>query len=75
MIFGCLVGVCVGKPEEEARRDIDALLELAGWHVQDYCDLNLGARTIPRRHNTTKPITQINSPALRLSKSNHRRIN
>jgi len=31
------------KPEEEARKKIDALLELAGWLVQDYKDLNLGA--------------------------------
>jgi len=31
------------KPEEEARKKIDGLLELAGWFVQDYKDLNLGA--------------------------------
>lgn len=31
------------KPEEEARKKIDAFLELAGWLVQDYKDLNLGA--------------------------------
>ena len=31
------------KPEEEARKKIDTLLELAGWLVQDYKDLNLGA--------------------------------
>jgi type I restriction enzyme, R subunit len=31
------------KPEEEARKDIDKLLDLAGWKVQDYKDLNLGA--------------------------------
>ena len=31
------------KPEEEARRKIDSLLELAGWKIQDYEDLNLGA--------------------------------
>jgi type I restriction enzyme, R subunit len=31
------------KPEESARRKIDNLLELAGWQVQDYKDLNLGA--------------------------------
>ena len=31
------------KPEESARKKIDELLELAGWHVQDYKDLNLGA--------------------------------
>ena len=31
------------KPEEEARKKIDALLEKAGWLVQDYKDLNLGA--------------------------------
>ena len=31
------------KPEEGARKKIDALLELAGWKIQDYKDLNLGA--------------------------------
>lgn len=31
------------KPEEEARKKIDALLVAAGWLVQDYKDLNLGA--------------------------------
>lgn len=31
------------KPEEEARQLIDELLEAAGWKVQDYRDLNLGA--------------------------------
>jgi len=31
------------KPEEKARQDIDKLLNLAGWKVQDYNDLNLGA--------------------------------
>lgn len=31
------------KPEEKARQDIDRLLVAAGWNVQDYRDLNLGA--------------------------------
>lgn len=31
------------KPEEEARKDIDDLLEAAGWKLQNYKDLNLGA--------------------------------
>ena len=31
------------KPEEEARKKIDSLLEKAGWIVQDYKHLNLGA--------------------------------
>jgi type I restriction enzyme R subunit len=31
------------KPEEEARKKIDKLLEAAGWRIQDYKDLNLGA--------------------------------
>ena len=31
------------KPEEEARRKIDALLEAAGWHIQNFEDLNLAA--------------------------------
>ncbi len=31
------------KPEEKARKEIDALLEAAGWRVQDYRDVNLGA--------------------------------
>jgi type I restriction enzyme, R subunit len=30
-------------PEEEARQEIDTLLEAAGWQVQDYKNLNLGA--------------------------------
>ncbi len=31
------------KPEEKARKKIDDLLSAAGWAVQDYADLNLGA--------------------------------
>ena len=31
------------KPEEKARQEIDFLLEQAGWKVQDYHELNLGA--------------------------------
>jgi type I restriction enzyme R subunit len=31
------------KPEEKARQRIDALLEAAGWSVQDRSQLNLGA--------------------------------
>ncbi|MCH7760782.1 DEAD/DEAH box helicase family protein [candidate division TA06 bacterium] len=31
------------KPEEKARQRIDQLLEAAGWKVQDYQELNLGA--------------------------------
>ena len=31
------------KLEEQARKKIDALLEKAGWLVQDYKGLNLGA--------------------------------
>ena len=31
------------KPEESARKRIDDLLELAGWKLQDYENLNLGA--------------------------------
>jgi len=31
------------KPEEKARQDIDRLLKLAGWQIQDVRDLNLGA--------------------------------
>ncbi|MGD0955077.1 MAG: hypothetical protein ABR985_22275 [Methanotrichaceae archaeon] len=30
-------------PEEEARQEIDRLLEAASWQIQDYKDLNLGA--------------------------------
>lgn len=30
-------------PEEEARQKIDRLLMAAGWQVQDYKELNLGA--------------------------------
>ena len=30
-------------PEEEARKIIDGLLETAGWKVQHYKNLNLGA--------------------------------
>ena len=33
------------KPKEEARKKIDVLLEMAGWLVQDYKDLDLGAAT------------------------------
>jgi len=31
------------KPEEKARQKIDKLLELAGWTIQDYNELNLSA--------------------------------
>jgi len=31
------------KPEEEAREEIDGLLTAAGWAVQDYKQLNVGA--------------------------------
>ncbi|WP_319578343.1 type I restriction-modification enzyme R subunit C-terminal domain-containing protein [uncultured Methanospirillum sp.] len=31
------------KPEEKARQQIDLMLEAAGWNVQDYRDINLGA--------------------------------
>lgn len=31
------------KPEERARQRIDELLEAAGWRVQDFHNLNLGA--------------------------------
>lgn len=30
-------------PEEKARQNIDRLLKAAGWKVQDYKELNLGA--------------------------------
>ena len=30
-------------PEEDARQEIDRLLEAAKWQVQDYKNLNLGA--------------------------------
>ena len=30
-------------PEEKARQEIDRLLEAAGWQIQDYRNLNLGA--------------------------------
>jgi len=30
-------------PEEEARQEIDQLLQSSGWCIQDYQDLNLGA--------------------------------
>ena len=31
------------QPEDKARQNIDRLLEAAGWKVQDYKELNLGA--------------------------------
>ena len=31
------------KPEEKARQEIDKLINLAGWEVQDYNEFNLGA--------------------------------
>ena len=36
-------GAALMKPEESARKKIDDLLELAGWKLQDYENLNLGA--------------------------------
>ena len=35
--------VVIVKPEEKARKKIDQLLEKAGWNVQDYKSINLGA--------------------------------
>jgi type I restriction enzyme R subunit len=32
------------KAEAKARVEIDRLLDLAGWNVQDYKRINLGAR-------------------------------
>lgn len=31
------------RPEEKARKNIDRMLELAGWNIQDYKSLNLSA--------------------------------
>ena len=31
-------------PEEEARQEIDHLLQAAGWQLQDYKNLNLVSR-------------------------------
>lgn len=31
------------KSEEQARKQIDQLLQAAGWEIQDLNDLNLGA--------------------------------
>ena len=31
------------KPEEEARKHIDNMLKEAGWNIQDYRNINLGA--------------------------------
>jgi type I restriction enzyme, R subunit len=33
----------VMMPEEKARQEIDGLLEMAGWAVQDYDQFSLGA--------------------------------
>jgi type I restriction enzyme R subunit len=30
------------KPEEKARQEIDKMLDLTGWKIQDYQELNLG---------------------------------
>ena len=38
-----MVWVVGMKPEEKARQKIDRLLEAAGWAVQNFKDLNLGA--------------------------------
>jgi type I restriction enzyme R subunit len=40
LIVGCVVGL---TPEESARLKIDSLLGAAGWVVQDFKDLSLGA--------------------------------
>ena len=51
-------------PEEEARQNIDRLLEAAGWVIQDYRDLNLGAslgiaiREFPLKSGTADPQSQ-----------------
>ena len=36
-------GLWLAGPEEKARKKIDRLLEAAGWKLQGYKDLNLGA--------------------------------
>ncbi len=38
-----LVALTGLKPEESSRKKIDSLLELAGWKIQDYKELNLGS--------------------------------
>ncbi|MCB9702770.1 MAG: helicase, partial [Myxococcales bacterium] len=38
-----MVPTPLDKPEQEARRQIDAMLVAAGWDVQDKKNLNLGA--------------------------------
>ncbi|AAM06054.1 hypothetical protein [Methanosarcina acetivorans] len=32
------------KPEEIAREDIDRMLDLSGWEVQDFNEMNFGTR-------------------------------
>ncbi|MBN1697335.1 MAG: hypothetical protein JW881_07460 [Spirochaetales bacterium] len=47
-------------PEDEARRKIDELLNLAGWTVQDYHELNLGVSFgVAIREFPWRPVTQI----------------
>jgi type I site-specific restriction endonuclease len=45
------------KPEEEARKKIDVLLEKAGWQIQDQKDLNtllsLKAQNIQKKKTLT----------------------
>lgn len=44
------------KPEEEAREKIDKLLKLAGWEVQDFKSVNLGAsKGVAVREYSVKP--------------------
>jgi type I restriction enzyme, R subunit len=59
------------KPEEKARKEIDLLLQQAGWQVQDIQDFNLGAalgvavREFPLQNGTADYLLFVNRQAAR----------
>ena len=48
----------MATPEAEARKEIDKLLEAAGWTLQDYGALNLGA-SLPRERTDDESIGEM----------------
>ncbi len=58
------------KPEEKARQRIDGLLQNAGWQIQDYKNLNLGAslgvavREVPLESGPTDYLLFVNRQAV-----------
>ena len=56
--IAAIEGKRLATPEAEARKEIDKLLEAAGWTLQDYGALNLGA-SLPRERTDDESIGEM----------------